>query len=719
MRRKIWTLPAAGVLLALYWWMATSVSPRHGPAADEVAHLTAGYAYWTTGDLRLQPENGNLPQRWAALPLLAQPPRFPPPAGPAWREADVGRVGFQFFFGLGNDPARVLAAGRRMIALFGVALGALVFAWSRSLFRTAGGLVSLALAAFSPTLLAHGGLVTSDLAVGACFLAATLAWWRLAHRVTAGRVVLAGLALGALALAKFSAVVFLPLAAVMLVVRLGRRAALPVRLGGTRVRVRGWRRAAVLAAAGAAAALLAVAAIWTAYDFRFAAAPPGEPGPTQFQFSWDAVLLRPNPTPAAVQPGEKPGPDFNPARLRAGWPQAVIAFARDHRLLPEAYLYGLAYVFRFAAWRPAFLDGETRATGWWQFFPVAFAIKTPLPLFGLLALAAVAIASGGSRRSIAGPPLALPAVAFGEGGVGRPNFRRGGLAASAGPTPTDPRRTRLFYRLSPLLLLLAVYWVFAVASHLNIGHRHLLPTYPALFVLAGAAGGFLRRPFGPAGILTAALLGWFVAESWWIRPDYLAYFNELAGGPAQGYRHLVDSSLDWGQDLPGLKAWLGRHERPGEPVFLSYFGSDDPISEGIQATRVGDDFFDLRPRPALPAMTGGLYCISATMFQRVYTVVRGPWTAAREQEYESLARWAAQFAKHPDPEQGRDLEGRSLTRAQVLDRLFELGQLRFGRLCHYLRDRTPDAEVGYSILIFRLTDEQVRQALGIPLQAGS
>jgi len=684
MSRNPWALSAAGGLLALYWWMATSVSPRHGPAADEVAHLTAGYAYDATGDFRLQPENGNLPQRWAALPLLAAGVRFPPPAGEAWRQADVGRVGFAFFFGRGNDPARLLQAGRRMIALFGVALGALVFFWARSLFGTAGAFVSLLLFVFSPHLLAHGGLATSDLAVSAGLLAAALAWWRLAHRVTAGRVVLAGLALGALALAKFSAVVFPPLLAALLVARLARRAPLPVRLGRWTTRGRGWRRLAILAAAGAAAAVIAVAAIWAAYDFRFAAAPPGEPGPLAFQFSWDDVLLRSAGSPAAA-PGNTAPPDVNPAHLQPGLPQTAIRFARDHRLLPEAYLYGLAYVLRFAAWRPAFLNGETRTTGWWQFFPTAFAIKTPLPLFGLLALAAVAF---GSTRI-------------------RPAAGLGGRAA----------RSKLLYRLAPLLLLLVVYWMFALASHLNIGHRHLLPTYPALYVLAGAAGWWWRGTSRPAGVLAAALLAWFVAESWWIRPSYLAYFNELIGGPAQGYRHLVDSSLDWGQDLPGLKAWLAANVRPGERVFLSYFGSDDPTSAGIVATRLGDNFFDLRARPALPGMTAGIYCISATMFQRVYTQVRGPWSAAEEQAYRRLSGWGAQFAARPDPDGARDLDGAPLTRAQALDRLFRLEQLRFGRLCHYLRDRTPDAEVGYSILIFRLSDEDLQRALAAPLGA--
>ena len=78
------------------------------------------------------------------------------------------------------------------------------------------------------------------------------------------------------------------------------------------------------------------------------------------------------------------------------------------------------------------------------------------------------------------------------------------------------------------------------------------------------------------GTATLPALAWHVAESNTIRPDYLAYFNQLAGGPSEAYKHLADSSLDWGQDLPALKQWLEREglQQPGAGnVYLSYFGT--------------------------------------------------------------------------------------------------------------------------------------------------
>ena len=97
----------AAAALCLYWWMATSVSDLQCTTGDEIAHLTAGYSYWTTDDYRLQPENGNLPQRWAALPLLGRGLKFPTLDQDAWRISDVWDLGFQWFYDCGNDLASI------------------------------------------------------------------------------------------------------------------------------------------------------------------------------------------------------------------------------------------------------------------------------------------------------------------------------------------------------------------------------------------------------------------------------------------------------------------------------------------------------------------------------------------------------------------------------------------------------------------------------------
>src|SRR5688572_26503678 len=111
--------------------------------------------------------------------------------------------------------------------------------------------------------------------------------------------------------------------------------------------------------------------------------------------------------------------------------------------------------------------------------------------------------------------------------------------------------------------------------------------------------------------LVVVLLCWHVVEAVRISPNFLAYFNALAGGPDEGYKHLVDSSLDWGQDLPGLKEWLDREglQGPGEPpVYLSYFGSSHPEYYRIKAIDLPG--FPDRWKPRVPPpLTGGVYAV--------------------------------------------------------------------------------------------------------------
>jgi hypothetical protein len=334
-------------------------------------------------------------------------------------------------------------------------------------------------------------------------------------------------------------------------------------------------------------------------------------------------------------------------------------------LLPEGYIYGFAYVLETAQIRSAFLNGEFSTTGWPSFFVWAFALKTTLPLL---------FASG---------------AAF-------------GLLA---------RRTRgEWYRFAPLAVLFVVYWAFSITSHLNIGHRHILPTYPVLFIATGALGTWLASRRVVPALLVAGLLGWHATEALRVAPHFLAYFNEIAGGPENGHRHLVDSSLDWGQDLPGLKTWLDTHAAKGEPVYLSYFGTGEPDYYGIRARRLMFVNGFKLPAPPVAPLEPGLYGISATILEQVYSPVHGPWTLALEQEYVAARGLEKEFAAFVrDPARRAELlrdapAGKWETAAKRYE------WLRLARLCHYLRVRGADANVGYSIFIYRLNADELRAA---------
>ena len=249
-------------------------------------------------------------------------------------------------------------------------------------------------------------------------------------------------------------------------------------------------------------------------------------------------------------------------------------------------------------------------------------------------------------------------------------------------------------KLSPLWALVVVYGLFSLTSHLNIGHRHLLPIYPAIFVACGACAYFLHARL-IMSIFAGAMLCWQITESALLRPNYLAYFNQIAGGPKNGYKHLVDSSLDWGQELPALRHWLSQHPNQFSSgrLYLAYFGTALPQWYGIEARLLPFD----RSAPALIPLEPGTYCISATTLQQVYSHQHGKWTSQYESDYQlALAR---------------SIHESDLASTESATYNKDLQQLRFARVCAYLRRREPVAEIGNSILVFQLNQRELDQAL--------
>ena len=641
------------LLLALgHAALATFAMREKSTTADELAHITGGYTFNHWQDYRLHPENGILPQRWQALPVTLHGAAYPPLDTPAWRKSEVWLTGYAFFYESGNDPAWLLFSARAMNSLFGAAVVLLVYFWSRRLWGEPGALISAAFCALCPTMLAHSGLATSDMCMAFFLIAAPGAYWRHLHDGRWRSWWLSAILLGLAAVAKYTAVLLLPLAVVMAVVRIFDPA--PLMLGGTTFRTRPGRLSAI-AASTVAQGLVAVAVIWVFFGFRYSVCNPALPA-GDFNLPWAIVLSY------------------------GGLKAQCIEFARAWHLLPEGWLYGLAFVLKHAEARSAFLDGDYSIFGWVSFFPKAFLYKTP--------------------------PALLAGVATGLGLL----VWRFWVAAGS-------RLGQHLYRVTPLVALFAVYWFFSLTSHLNIGHRHILPTYPVLYIFAGALGWALTRawihsrPTGLAlGLGLASLVGWQAATAAQIYPHYLAYFSPLAGGPAKGYQHLVDSSLDWGQDLPALKKWLGEHRRPGEPAYVSYFGTDEParyVPDAVLLPRLPG--FN-RPRPWYWCEPG-LYAIGATMLQHVYQPQRGPWTLENERQYQQLRVLEPNFrALKANPGKQTELL-LGLKPEEWASAWGRFEQLRFARLCHYLRARQPDAQPGYSILVYRLDQAELAAAL--------
>ena len=184
-----------------------------------------------------------------------------------------------------------------------------------------------------------------------------------------------------------------------------------------------------------------------------------------------------------------------------------------YHLLPESYIFGLADVRIMSDFYTSYLFGRIYPHGVWYYFPAAFAIKSTLPFLLLLCLAVWMIAT----RRLTGA------------------------------------REILFLTIPP-----AFHLAIAMSAGMNIGLRHILPMYPFLYVLgAGAAWKMIEGNRRWIYVMGALVL-WQAFSATRTFPAYMAYANELWGGPSQTYKYLSDSNADWGQQLKSTKAYLER-----------------------------------------------------------------------------------------------------------------------------------------------------------------
>ena len=260
--------------------------------------------------------------------------------------------------------------------------------------------------------------------------------------------------------------------------------------------------------------------------------------------------------------------------------------------------------------RAAFLNGAYSAVGFPAYFPTAFLVKTPLVILLLLPLSVVVLLWRG-----------------------------------------DSRKTAVFLLVPPVL-----YFLFSITSGLNIGYRHLLPMLPFLLVLISGLARDRKEELHPLSFILHPLILWIgiatlICVTLWIHPHYLSYFNVLAGGPNGGRDMLVDSNVDWGQDLLRLREW--QVENNVDELKLGYFGTADPAFYGLV----------YEPLPGFP----------------------------REEFYATL--WANPPFNTTAPEPGvYAISASSLWESHTESK----------NVYPWFRNREPDEQIGYSILIYKV-----------------
>ena len=255
--------------------------------------------------------------------------------------------------------------------------------------------------------------------------------------------------------------------------------------------------------------------------------------------------------------------------------------------------------------RMAYLLGEFSTEGFMHYFPVAFLAKTPLVTLTGLVVTAVILIKQFTTRKHALFVLGVPLIYFGV----------------------------------------------SMASNLNIGYRHLLPMLPFVYLLIAGLAAWLptqrerQTTFALGGVFAVLLV-----TTLWIHPHYLSFFNVVAGGPVNGRHVLLDSNLDWGQDLLRLQAWMD--ENGVDEVNLGWFGTAVPSYYGL----------NYKPLPGFPSA-------------------------------EFLSQWSSPPFNVAVPEPG--------VYAISASSLMEL-PLPNSTAYTWFREHEPDARIGYSILIYRV-----------------
>ena len=502
--RKFWPQLIVLALLAVMAANLFAVIARKSITIDEIAHVPAGYYHLVAGNYTLNNEHPPLIKYWAALPLLFLQPNEPPLA--ALDNVDFyTRTGDAFakFWTANASQFELISFWTRVpMIVLTLVLGWLIFVFTKDLANPRAGILAVALYTLEPNILAHGRIVHTDLPAALAYLLFAFVLYRY-HRLPSFRsALLLGLVSGVALVTKFSLVIVGPIFAVAMGAWILRAPS------------RGFNRGQIVRHA-LLVGLVALAIINLAYRFQRQAILPGD-------MAWVAAKT----------------PEYASA-IMSGISVLSIFF-------PTYFLFGLYNtVLHNHAGHASFLLGQYSDTGWWYYFPVAFALKTTLVFLGV-ALAALLWALW--RLFV-------------------------------------KHDTKLLFVLGPI----AVYVAVSLTSGINIGIRHFLPVFPLLFILAALLLDRLLRVSkwrSLTGILVALLIAAMGLETIRAYPDYVSYVNQFRGDQP-GWRLLSDSNVEWGDDVKAVSAYL--HAR-GETRLSG------AVSAGWLTFRFFDvDYFDICP----------------------------------------------------------------------------------------------------------------------------
>jgi hypothetical protein len=482
---------------------------------DEVAHIPAGYSYLSQRDMRLNPEHPPLLKDLSAIPLLfIKDINFPSQLS-SWKDEvnSQWNFGFNFLYNSNNDADKIIFWSRLPMLLLLIALGFFIYRWTKELYGKWPALFTVFLFSFSPTFIAHGRYVTTDVGAAAGFFITTYFFVKWIQKPNSKNLILAGIFFGIAQLIKFSLFLLLPYFGLLILIWIyvKRRKFFKYILKFILILIIGY----IL--------------VYPAYLFHVSNYPyERQVSDTEFHSSHFP---------------------FEPIRKPLVW------MAEQPILRPYAqYFLGLFMVFqRATGGNTTYFLGEVGNQGWRHYFPTVYAIKTPLALH-ILSIIALLFLAWQVKKPFFKKLFSRIGHSF------RTHFPEWVmlifLAVYWGSSLTSNLNIGVRHILPafPFVYILISGQIRRIFKYV----RNLQP-----------------RPGKDLIVISCCLfifvfLSWYALSSLSVFPYYLTHFNELVGGHKNGYIYVTDSNLDWGQDLKRLTKWV---EKQGiDKIKVDYFG---------------------------------------------------------------------------------------------------------------------------------------------------
>ena len=527
---KITTNVLAFSLLVLMFGLSFSSIFNDANTMDELAHTPAGYSYIIKQDMRLNPEHPPLLKDlsglsvWLGSKITGTEIIFPN-QDHSWQSDVNGQweFGRELLFRNGNDADKIIFFARLPMILIMILFGFYVFKWARELYGNKAGIIALFLYSLSPTFLAHGRLVTTDVGAAAAFFIATYYIVKWLQNQNLKNMIIAGIVFGLALLTKFSLVLLIPYFILITLIWM--------------IINKAWKPMFGLMFIG----IIAMVLVYPVYLFH----------------TWN-------------YPMERQIADANHNletygnRLLA---DPVLWMNTQTYLRPYGQFFtGLLMVIqRASGGNTAYFLGEISNVAWSYYFPVIFLIKVPLALLALMLISLFYVLptkklkfnSEFFNKYFAEVSMLIFLIIYWYVSI----------------------TSNLNIGVRHVLPVFPIFYIL-VSGQISMWLR--MPPGPILEKIKLSPKKILVSvkmiskdyfTLCLKYLLIIVLLGWYAFGVINIYPHFLTYFNESVGGPSQGYMYATDSNLDWGQDLKRLAQFV--EDNNINKIYIDYFGGDD------------------------------------------------------------------------------------------------------------------------------------------------